>query len=232
MGENRFYNFRIITYNEEKYIKDFCNKYCSKWEYILHDKDITKEGEKKEPHWHINCTVKVWRSIKGICKLIEGGGNTLAIPMRDKEEAHRYLMHLDDETKFQYAEDDIKTNIKWKENRDENRYETEEFINDLMDESMTEREKAIKYGRDYIKNYGKYNEFKKVLMREKIRDEVSNEIKALIKNMKREEKIKLLRRMWIQEQYAEELTEDEMTNAERQIKINKKLIESGGEREK
>lgn len=155
----RFYSFRIITYAKEE---DFQNllKYGTKWEYILHDKDKKEDGTPTEPHWHINIILREWKSIKGVCNLIKGGQNSLAIPMNDKKEAHEYLTHKNDPDKFQYEENLIKSSEKklWKETESKSD-ENERFITTIENQTMTLREKAIKLGRDYMKNHFKYKSF-------------------------------------------------------------------------
>lgn len=164
--ENRFYSFRIVTYAKEEEFQELL-KYGTKWEYILHDKDKKEDGTTKEPHWHINITLKQWKSIKGVCKLVKSEQNTLAIPLIDREKAHRYLTHKDDKEKYQYNEEEIKTSEKkfWEETESKEG-ENEEFIRIIESVRLTIREKAIKLGKDYIKNYKKYEEFKEAMQQE------------------------------------------------------------------
>lgn len=162
----RYYSFRIITYAKEEEFQTLL-KYGTKWEYIFHDKDTKEDGTLKEPHWHINIILREWKTIKGVCKLIEGSQNSLAIPMNDKREAHEYLTHKNDPDKFQYSDNLIKSSEKklWEEiesTSDEN----ERFIAILEDQTMTLREKAIRLGKDYMKNYYKYENFIKLMKEE------------------------------------------------------------------
>lgn len=155
----RYYSFRIITYAREEEFQNLL-KYGTKWEYIFHDKDVKEDGTPKEPHWHINIILREWKTIKGVCNLIEGSQNSLAIPMNDKREAHEYLTHKNDPDKFQYSENLIKSSEKklWEEiesTADEN----ERFIEILESQTMTLREKAIRLGKDYMKNFYKYENF-------------------------------------------------------------------------
>ena len=155
----RYYSFRIITYASEQEFQNLL-KYGTKWEYIFHDKDIKEDGTPKEPHWHINIVLREWKTIKGVCSLIEGSQNSLAIPMNDKKEAHEYLTHKNDPDKFQYSENLIKSSEKklWKETESASD-ENECLIAILESQTMSLREKAIKLGRDYMKNYHKYESF-------------------------------------------------------------------------
>lgn len=153
--EKRAYNWRIVSYSTEEKIKDFCIKYGSKWEYILHNKDIKEDGTPKENHYHINITLKVWKSRKAICEAIDEEQNSFAIEMTDKEKAHRYLTHKDNPEKYQYEESGIKSNFKWEEGK-QKQATTEEFLKIAESKELSMREKAILLGRDYIRNYTYY----------------------------------------------------------------------------
>ena len=157
MESKRAYNWRIVTYCNEEEIIEFCKKWGTKWEYILHDRDVKEDGSKKENHYHINITLKVWKSRNMVCELVGKSGNSFAIEMTDKEKAHKYLTHRENPEKYQYEEKEIKSNFKWKEN--EWKGDNEEFINMVQDKTITLREKAIMFGRDFMKNYKKYKEY-------------------------------------------------------------------------
>lgn len=154
----RYYSFRLISYASEEEIQNLL-KYCTKWEYIYHDKDIKEDGTKKEPHWHINVILKQWKTITGVCKLIKSEQNTMAIPMLDKQKAHDYLTHKDDPDKYQYDEKDIKSSKKKiAEDKENKEAINEEWIEALL-EARTLRQKAIKLGKDYIRYRKQYEEF-------------------------------------------------------------------------
>lgn len=158
MNEKRYYNWRIVTYCNEEEVIDFCKKWGSKWEYILHDKDVKEDGSPQEKHYHINITLKVWKSRNKVCELVGKSGNSFAIEMIDKEEAHKYLTHLGIPNKYQYESECIKSNFKWKDSKQE-KGDIESFLNTVADKKLSMREKALILGRDYIKNYKNYNEY-------------------------------------------------------------------------
>lgn len=180
---NRYYSFRIITYATEEEFQNLL-KYGTKWEYIYHDKDKKEDGTKKEPHWHINIILRQWKTVTGVCNLIKGNQNSLAIPMYDKREAHEYLTHKNDPDKFQYEENLIKSSQKklW-EDKDSKAGENESFIAILESKTMSLREKAIKLGRDYMKNYYKYESFIKEMAEEEISIERGYKSSLLTINM-------------------------------------------------
>lgn len=158
MAERRAYNWRIVTYTDEESIIKFCKQWGSKWEYIKHDKDIKEDGSPKELHYHINITLKEWKSCKKVCELIGGEGNSFAIEMTDKERAHRYLTHADNPEKYQYEEQSIVSNFKWVDGKAE-KATTEEFLKIAENNKLSMREKAVLLGRDYIKNYKAYKSY-------------------------------------------------------------------------
>lgn len=158
MEKNRYYNWRIVSYCNEEEILDFCKKWGSKWEYILHDKDVNEDGSLKEKHYHINITLKIWKSRNKVCELVGKSGNSFAIEMTDKEEAHRYLTHLGIPDKYQYEQECIKSNFKWVDSKQE-KGDIENFLNIVADKKLSMKEKALMLGKDYIKNYRNYNEY-------------------------------------------------------------------------
>ncbi len=166
--KKRYYSFRIITYAKEEEFQKLL-KYGTKWEYIFHDSDVKEDGTLKEPHWHINIVLREWKTVEAVCKLIEGNQNSLAIPMNDKRDAHEYLTHKNDPDKFQYDENLIKSSEKklW-EDKESKTDENENFMAILESRTISLREKAIRLGRDYIKNYFKYESFIKEMKQEEL----------------------------------------------------------------
>lgn len=164
----RYYSFRIITYAKEEEFQKLL-KYGTKWEYIFHDSDVKEDGTLKEPHWHINIVLREWKTVKGVCNLIEGNQNSLAIPLNDKRDAHEYLTHKNDPDKFQYDENLIKSSEKklW-EDTESKTDENENFIAIIESRTISLREKAIRLGKDYIKNYFKYESFIKEMKQEEL----------------------------------------------------------------
>lgn len=166
---NRYYSFRIITYATPEEFRTLLENTKS-YEYIYHDKDTKENGEPKEPHYHINAIFASNKSINNVCQMVKSEQNTLAIPMGDRKTAHEYLTHKNDPEKYQYKEEDIVTTKGkeiYKETKDKEN-EMEEFLNIICDGSLTEREKAIKCGKDYIRYYEKYEKFRRIITQEEI----------------------------------------------------------------
>lgn len=155
----RFYSFKVVTYNtDEKAIQPLLDK-AFKWAWILHDKDKT------DPHIHILCTFKQNKSFEQVRKMVEGKQNTFARKMEDKYQDFIYLPHSEDfPDKALYSETDIHCNdLGFFQRGVKKSVDNEEFVTDLLDTSMTYRQKAIKYGRDYIRNFKIYENFVRAL---------------------------------------------------------------------
>ena len=78
---------------------------------IVHDKDQNEDGELKKSHTHVvlTCSNAKWNTA-----LAEELGITVNYiqKCRDFEGALDYLIHYNDDTKYQYSLDDVKGNLK------------------------------------------------------------------------------------------------------------------------
>jgi hypothetical protein len=154
MADDRFYSFKVVTYNtKEEDFQPLLDK-AFKWAWILHDKDKT------DSHVHILCTFKQHKSFNVVREMVKGEQNTFAQVMDDKYQAFIYLPHSEDYDKALYDEKDIHTNdLSYFQQGVKKSVDNEEFVNDLLNPNLTYRQKAIKYGRDYIRNYMTYEHF-------------------------------------------------------------------------
>ena len=151
---DRFYSFRVVTYNtNESDFQPLLDK-AFKYAWILHDKDKT------DPHIHILCTFKQNKSFDNVRKMIEGEQNTFVQQMKDKYQDFLYLTHSEDFDKALYEESAVHCNdTSFFQRGIKKSVDNEEFVVDLLDSKMTYRQKAIKYGRDYIRNFRTYERF-------------------------------------------------------------------------
>lgn len=147
MKKDRFYRWSLVVYGNEEDVLKVC-RVSQHYAYIMHDK------EEKEIHWHLLCTFKVWKSLASIKSIIDNGQNVLGEEIHDKQAAFRYLTHKDNPEKYQYDEEEIKSDDKgfW---RGEEQGDVVELIDDII-EGMSFRDMAIKYGKDFVKNYRAY----------------------------------------------------------------------------
>lgn len=80
---------------------------------ILHNRDVTEEGELKKEHWHIVLRFKqaVWSS--AICKEL-GITENFIEDVKKFDNAIQYLIHYNDSEKAQYTIDEVSGNLKTK----------------------------------------------------------------------------------------------------------------------
>lgn len=112
--ELRSKKFCLIKYaNNEECIKSLIEILNPvHYAYILHDKDVLKDGSKKENHWHILLTFENQKKAGSILKIADGfGENTLLEVCRNLEDSYRYLTHSGEKAKadgkFQYSAESV-----------------------------------------------------------------------------------------------------------------------------
>lgn len=109
--ETRTKTWTLVLYPESApgNWRDIIDEHHIPWiESPLHDKDMTAAGEVKKPHWHILLmfgTLKSFDQVRDVAKQLKG-----PIPERchDAKALVRYMAHMDDPNKVQYAVADIK----------------------------------------------------------------------------------------------------------------------------
>lgn len=165
----------IITYLQESEFQYALSK-ATHWAYIYHDCDVNDNGELKEPHWHILLNFDNARSGNAVLKDFVGYQNTRAYNMDETSpiERYEYLTHLNDPDKYQYSSSRIVCDnpVYWEHFLPSVRDRTQaDFIEDLLqDEELDIVYMARKYGRDFIKNYKSYMEFRnEVIIRERFK---------------------------------------------------------------
>lgn len=143
----------------------------SRYITIYHDKDLKEDGSPKEPHFHTILTFENPHYLAGVSRmcrtLLEGDNSTVLVePVHDKCQAFLYLTHETEECieegKPLYdpsllLSNDLPYYQQWALSDGDNERTTEHFICDLL--TLTPFQMALKWGRDYIKNFNKYREF-------------------------------------------------------------------------
>ena len=137
----------LYTSEDESHIKalDYIKNNYENYAYIVHDKDTNKDNELKKAHTHI---VLEFNNARWSSSLAEELGITPNYLQNCKnfEKALDYLIHFNDDTKYQYDISEVKGNLKKQLikqmnsfNKDENEIVKEiiEMINnsDLIDVS-------------------------------------------------------------------------------------------------
>lgn len=157
----RKYRWSIMTYASVDEFKPLLNR-CEHYLYIFHNKD------KAEPHYHILLTFKQQISFNNIKSIINSSQNTFGEPLKDNNAMAVYLTHEEESNKEIYnIEEFVSDNINFWfsfNKKLSNEEKNEQFIYDLL--NLSKIDMVIKYGKDFIKNYEKYEYFRHILLSE------------------------------------------------------------------
>jgi hypothetical protein len=77
---------------------------------VRHDKDIDEQGEVVEAHTHVLIIYETPRQISTVANVLGGIGANFVVVVQSKQNMLRYLTHKNDSKKYQYSDDDVKTN--------------------------------------------------------------------------------------------------------------------------
>ena len=161
---------RCVWWFVETYVPSCDFEYAlnkaSHWAYIYHDRD------KCEPHYHVLLHYDNARTGYAVLKDFAHIQNSMAESTDSPVSCYEYLTHANDVDKFQYPSSDIVCHnpIYWEHFLPSVRDRTQvDFIDDLLnDDDIDLSYMARKYGRDFIKNYKAYLDFRReVLFRER-----------------------------------------------------------------
>lgn len=160
----RFYTHSIVTYNSLDCCFELFNQ-AKHFAYIIHDRDKTDE------HIHILATFSREKSFTAVRKMVIGEQNTFTQECRDVESLLDYFLHDNEPDKERYSPESIyyDDEVYWKKRVNDGEVNVDKndmFVDDLMSPEMTVNFMARKYGRDFIKNYRSYLEFRKLLSAE------------------------------------------------------------------
>lgn len=156
--EVRVRKFSLITYHDEETIKEvLLNRPTRAACYILHDRDVNKDGTPKEPHYHIMLSTKNAATLGQVRRWFPDNQNTLAQVLKDDEQCAKYLTHEGGTAnKAPYDRDAIKELGEGMEcfrraacSSGRGAETVEDLINDINN-GVSEREMHRRYGRDYI----------------------------------------------------------------------------------
>lgn len=159
MRQKRYTYLGFICYCIED-VKSICNdKKVECYAYVLHQ----PEGDKKQLHWHIVVKLNEQDTTEYFFNRKQFLQNVRVAGLEKKQgafKAFEYLVHKNDPEKIQYSWDEVVSNVDlsfWQKLGGKSNCNTE-FVVDLQ--NLTPVEMAYKYGRDFIKNYKSYLQFK------------------------------------------------------------------------
>lgn len=158
-------NIFLRTYESEEVIDLWLREtHPTEWAKVYHDRDINKDGSPKKPHWHVIASWKCPASptrYKYLLKFFgKGDLQTFVEHAISLKGATEYLWHKNNPDKFQYRKEDvisfgIDRLLETKKSEDERN--NTNFIDDLR--TLTHYQLGVKYGKDYIKNMRRYDDF-------------------------------------------------------------------------
>lgn len=124
-------------------------------------------GELKAPHYHLLLRFNHPITFNGAiyeCKSYITSQNVRVEIVKDVYASYDYLTHDGFEDKYQYSLDDISRygDCSYFDKLLNDGDKNSSFVADLV--SLSEYEMALRYGKDYMKNYKKYNEFRDLMM--------------------------------------------------------------------
>lgn len=110
MKEEKFKYFTLVLYPEDSNHCDLLNYLSNTYscKYILHDKDVNKDGALKKPHWHI-----VWQtpSPRTVTSLKKELNIEYLESVRTQKQMLAYLIHANDDSKYQYPVSELKGDL-------------------------------------------------------------------------------------------------------------------------
>ena len=153
--------FFLMTYSSPEEFQTLLDK-STHFAYAYHDKDDN------EPHYHVLVHFESARTGYACIKDIKSSSNTFLEEASNPVACYEYLTHKNDLDKYQYTDDIIISHnpVYWKNYlpsvRDRPKADLEaDFLEDLISPDVLDLVyMAKKYGRDFIKNYRSYLDFR------------------------------------------------------------------------
>lgn len=182
----KFYALFIRTFSPREEVDKVIPKMeLDEYAFIEHDRDLKEDGLPKEPHFHILLYRKLGFRLTPLLKAFTQ--NTLVQVCISKKKCYEYLTHKNDKDKAQYPSsavteyhrDDFNTLAVTAQEARENQYS--QMLDDI--EQLTRREMGVKYGRDYMLNFERYEKFSSIVRDEDERRECEERIAVLNSEM-------------------------------------------------
>lgn len=158
----RFYSVFIRTFSPLEEVEAFLHSVdFDEYAYIYHDSDTKDDGSPKEPHFHILVYRKSGFRLTPAVRAFSQ--NTLIQPCRSRKLSYEYLTHKNDPDKHSYSTSSIhEFHRDGKDTFSQTVKESQmNAFSQMLDDitQLSRRELAVKYGRDYMLNYRRYEQF-------------------------------------------------------------------------
>lgn len=178
-------NIFLRTYEPKEVIDLWLRETApTEWAMVYHDKDTLKDGSPKEPHWHV---IASWKNpatptrYKYLTKFFgRSDQQTFVEHAMNLRSATEYLWHKNSPDKYQYRKEDLISfglDRLLETKKDEGERNNETFIDDLL--HLSRYELGVKYGRDYMKNMRRYEDFTAAHTWDKVSEELGTAIREL-----------------------------------------------------
>lgn len=172
----RHYTHSIVSYASEKEIRRLLDQ-AKAWAYIKHDKDTEESGKLRDTHFHIIATFDRAKSFKQVREMVDSKQNTFTEAIKGEiDDVLSYFTHKGIAEKYHYDEADIVYSDRdyWKRrvnNGEDEESKNEAFMDDLLASDFSAEAMGRKYGRDFIKNYRSYKDFRDMVLCEREHNE-------------------------------------------------------------
>ena len=171
----RYYTHSIVSYASEEEIRRLLDQ-AKAWAYIKHDKDTNENGLLRETHFHIIATFDRAKSFKQVREMVCSKQNTFTEAIKGEiGDVLDYFTHKGIAEKYHYDEADIVYSDRnyWKRrinNGEDEEDKNEAFMDDLLARDFSAEKMGRKYGRDFIKNYRHYVDFRNIALHERMEE--------------------------------------------------------------
>lgn len=223
-GDKMSYAWGFISYATPEEFAALLSR-AKHWCYIQHNQDDC------EPHYHILARFSTQMSLSACRKLQLGTQNLLGKKLKsltaqikmtaylthDTEKARKAGRHIYGIDEVVYKPNDnywVKQFDK-EAQREDNEATNESFVNDLLAPDLSVKDMAIKYGRDFIKNFNSYMAFRAMFIpqrqltdceieqRERSLNESQLELEAMYEDPTKEELYNELQNIKVDKAYKE-----------------------------
>ena len=169
MSERLLYTYMDFVVYDLNDVNAICNDdLVVHYAYIMHQ----PEADNKQLHYHIVVKLSKQQTCDYFFNRKNFNQNVFVKGLKKRLGAFRafeYLVHKNHPDKIQYQLSDVVSDdLPFWQSLVASKPDNGEFVVDLA--NLSPLEMALKYGRDFIKNYSKYADFKRLFLLDNVRD--------------------------------------------------------------